>query len=121
MSTANIQHFWRKSVELSSTLIAAVVGLTVSFLLEAFPVLKTAWDKVNSDWKRGILLGAFLLAPFVFLGLSCTGAQFVSVPCPSGAFVGLPFYYSNLWLGITAFAGSQLGFTNGAKSLDVGK
>ncbi len=108
-------------MELTGTLIAGVVGVVVAFTLETFPVVKKAWDKVDNDWKRGILLGAFLVAPFLLLGLTCTGAQFVTVPCPVGAFTTLPFYYSNLWLGITAFAGSQLGFTNGAKSLDTGK
>ncbi len=106
---------------LSSTGIAAIVGIVASFGLETIPVLKTYWDKVDPNYRRLILLGLFLVAPFAVLGLSCTGAQFVTTPCPSGAFVGLPFYYSNLWLGITAFAGSQFGFTNGAKSLDIGQ
>ncbi len=105
---------------LTSTGIAAVAGIAISFGLETVPALKTAWDKVDPNYRRLILLGLFLAAPFAILGLSCTGAQFVTAPCPSGAFRGLPFYYSNLWLGFTAFAGSQFGFTNGAKTLDIG-
>jgi hypothetical protein len=108
-------------MDLTATGIAAFVGVIIAFGLETIPALKTAWDKVSDSWKRPILLGLFLVAPFAILGLSCTGAQFVTAPCPAGAFTTLPFYYSNLWLGITAFAGSQFGFTNGAKSLDTPK
>lgn len=106
-------------MDLTATGIAAFIGVVLSFGLETIPALKAAWDKVDPNWRRPILLGLFLVAPFAILGLSCTGAQFVTTPCPTGAFVGLPFYYSNIWLGLTAFAGSQFGFTNGAKTLDV--
>lgn len=107
-------------MDLTATGIAAFVGIVISFSLETLPRLKTAWDKVSPDNRRPILLGLFLVAPFAILGLSCTGAKFVTSPCLAGAFTALPFYYSNLWLGLTAFVGSQFGFVNGAKTLDIG-
>lgn len=98
---------------LTSMAVAALVGAVVSFLLATSPKLAGWWAKV--EHKREIMLGVFVAAPLVILGLSCGSIYLVEYTCPAGAFQTPQFYVENIVLGLTAFAGSQWGFVNGAR------
>lgn len=98
---------------LEKTAVAALVGVVVSFLLAASPKLAGWWEKI--EYKREIMLGVFVVAPFVVLGLSCGNIYLVEYACTAGAFRTPQFYIENIILGLTAFAGSQWAFVNGAR------
>lgn len=102
-------------MELTSLAVAAIIGAVVSFVLAASPKLSDWWKAV--PYKREIMLGVFVVAPFAILGLTCGSIYLVEYACPAGAFQTPKFYVEYIVLGLTAFAGSQWGFTNGAHNL----
>lgn len=101
--------------QLTSLAIAAGVGAVLSFILATFPKVSDLWLKV--PYKIEIMAAVFVLAPFAILGLSCGNVYLTQYGCPAGAFVTPGFYVDNIVLGLTAFAGSQFSFANGAKAL----
>mgnify|MGYP001558697585 CR=1 FL=1 len=92
---------------MSPSFVALFVGGALSVLLEVLPFIAQAWDKLA--YKREVLLGACLLAPFGLYALSCNGLDFTQeVACPVDAFKTVIFYYTALKVGIAAFVGSQI-------------
>ena len=101
--------------QLTSAGLAALLGAVLSFLLAAVPGLTEAWDKV--PYKRWVMFATFVLAPFAIFAIDCYGVYNLPFTCPAGAFVSVPFYVDNLVMGLSAFAGSQWGYTNGARTV----
>ena len=92
---------------MSPAFVALFIGGALSILLETFPWVAAAWDKL--PYKREILLVACLAAPFGLYALSCNGLDFTQeVSCPVDAFKSVIFYYSALKVGFAAFVGSQV-------------
>lgn len=98
---------------LTSAALAGFIGVVVSFALAKFPKVSAWWKTVK--YKVEIMAIVFILAPFVIMGASCGGVYFTQYACPPGAFVTLKFYAENIVLGVSAFAGSQFAWENGAE------
>jgi len=54
---------------MTQALIATIVGVVVSFLVEVIPGFKLWWSEFA--WKRLALLGLFLVVPEVWWALAC--------------------------------------------------
>lgn len=90
---------------MSAVAIAAFVGICFSFLWEAFPVAKDAFDKLPESVQRPALAVVFLAVPVLAGFGACAGVVLPGLPavCPAG----FNDVLGSLVLGGTAFLSSQ--------------
>lgn len=90
---------------MTQELVATVIGIVVSVMLEVIPGLKDKWS--TWQWKRLTLLVGFVLLPVAVWALGCfAGINFVEQNFPCDVQGGL----MAAGLGFLAFVGNQGAF-----------